>query len=87
MGAMTMTTPIRAIYDEQEGTLKLLDPVKPQVGQTISIQIVEQDKPEDDKPRIAGLHEGNWWISDDFDDELPDSFWLGEDEISNKING
>jgi hypothetical protein len=31
--------------------------------------------------RIAGLHEhlGHAWISDDFDDELPDSFWLGED--------
>ena len=31
------------------------------------------------KPRIAGLHAGMGWISDDFDDELPDSFWLGEE--------
>lgn len=30
-------------------------------------------------PRVMGLHEGQGWISDDFDDELPDSFWLGED--------
>ncbi len=33
------------------------------------------------QPRIAGLHAGNiLYISDDFDDPLPDSFWLGEDE-------
>jgi len=32
--------------------------------------------------RRAGLHEhlGHAWMSDDFNDELPDSFWLGEDE-------
>ncbi len=27
--------------------------------------------------RIAGLHQGAIWISDDFDVPLPDSFWLG----------
>lgn len=33
------------------------------------------------KERIAGLHAGSTlYISDDFDDPLPDSFWLGEDE-------
>ena len=31
--------------------------------------------------RIAGLHRGMIWVSDDFDDPLPDSFWLGEDVI------
>jgi hypothetical protein len=25
--------------------------------------------------RVIGLHEGKGWISDDFDDELPDEFW------------
>ena len=29
------------------------------------------------KPRIAGLHEGAIWVSDDFDQELPDDFWTG----------
>ena len=29
------------------------------------------------KQRIAGLHEGAIWTSDDFDAELPDEFWLG----------
>lgn len=27
--------------------------------------------------RILGLHEGQGWISPDFTDELPMSFWLG----------
>ena len=33
--------------------------------------------------RILGLHTGKVIISDDFDDELPDAFWLGErDELA-----
>lgn len=27
--------------------------------------------------RIAGLHQGAIWTSDDFNDSLPDDFWLG----------
>src|SRR3972149_12305200 len=27
--------------------------------------------------RVLGLHAGKIWISPDFDDLLPDSFWLG----------
>ena len=29
-------------------------------------------------PHVLGLHAGKIWISPDFDDPLPDSFWLGE---------
>lgn len=32
------------------------------------------------KERVLGLREGQVWTSDDFDEELPDSFWLGEEE-------
>ena len=32
------------------------------------------------KERILGLREGQVWTSNDFDEELPDSFWLGEEE-------
>lgn len=35
-----------------------------------------------DMPRIFNLHPGAFEISDDFDDELPDTFWLGTDEVS-----
>ena len=31
------------------------------------------------KKRIAGLNRGQIWVSDDFDDPLPDEFWLGEE--------
>lgn len=30
------------------------------------------------KGRVAELHAGTAWVSDDFDDPLPDEFWLGE---------
>jgi len=30
--------------------------------------------------RIFGLHEGETWVSDDFDSPLPDSFWLGQEK-------
>ena len=29
------------------------------------------------KPRVAGLHAGAISVSDDFDQELPEEFWLG----------
>ena len=29
--------------------------------------------------RIAGLGKGTITVADDFDDSLPDSFWLGEE--------
>ena len=41
----------------------------------------ENDQPHSLKPRILGLHEplGHAWMSADFNAELPESFWLGED--------
>lgn len=30
-----------------------------------------------EKTRIAGLHRGSVTIADDFDDPLPEEFWLG----------
>ncbi|MBV9849913.1 MAG: hypothetical protein JO250_09595 [Armatimonadetes bacterium] len=34
---------------------------------------------QEHKERIPALHRGQVWIADDFDDPLPDSFWLGEE--------
>ncbi|CAN5454444.1 hypothetical protein BH24DEI1_BH24DEI1_17250 [soil metagenome] len=31
------------------------------------------------RERVAGLHEGQGWVSDDFDAPLPESFWLGNE--------
>lgn len=33
------------------------------------------------KKRVLGLNRGKYWMSDDFNDPLPDEFWLGEDKI------
>jgi hypothetical protein len=41
----------------------------------------KQNKAENvqSKERVLGMYEGQGWISDDFDDELPDEFWWGDD--------
>ena len=43
-------------------------------------RIASAEPPPTLKKRILGLHEGEGWISDDFDDELPLCFWPGDDE-------
>lgn len=46
------------------------------------IEFVPSKAPDEQpKQRALGLHAhlGPHWMSDDFDDELPDSFWLGEE--------
>jgi antitoxin (DNA-binding transcriptional repressor) of toxin-antitoxin stability system len=30
-------------------------------------------------PRVAGLHTGAIWISDDFNEPLPEEFWAGNE--------
>ncbi len=49
------------------------------VAKVTPIGMVE--KPENLPPRIAGLREGRSWMSDDFDDELPDEFWGFDKEL------
>lgn len=47
-----MTTPVRAVYEN--GHLRLLDPIEPEPGQMLTVQIVENETPDrQDKPRIA----------------------------------
>lgn len=69
-----MTT-IRAIYED--GKIRLLDEVDLEEGQELKIEVVDNIKV---KKRTPNLHKGAFVVSDDFDDPLPDSFWLGEDE-------
>lgn len=60
-----------------------------EVEQGVEIVIVDGEttlatlRPPESKlpPRVPGLNEGAvTWISDDFDDPLPDEFWLGEED-------
>jgi antitoxin (DNA-binding transcriptional repressor) of toxin-antitoxin stability system len=39
------------------------------------------EKPREIKQRIAGLGEGKMWMSEDFDQELPDDFWGFDKEL------
>ena len=42
--------------------------------------IIEAEQPAP-KPRVFGLGKGKTWMSDDFDDELPDEFWGFDKEL------
>ena len=46
-----------------------------------SARLVPIEKPKVQKQRTAGLGKGTMWMSDDFDDELPDEFWGFDKEL------
>jgi antitoxin (DNA-binding transcriptional repressor) of toxin-antitoxin stability system len=66
-----------------------LEELLEQLDSQTEIVLLRDDKPiahltaaqpiSQPKKRIPGLHAGMGWISDDFTDELPDSFWLGDE--------
>ena len=41
----------------------------------ITPMMKSEPKEVEQKPRVAGLGKGTMWMSDDFDEELPDEFW------------
>ena len=44
------------------------------------VKLTPIEKPQTQKPRVAGLGKGTMWMSEDFNDELPDEFWgFGKD--------
>jgi len=53
-----------------------------QVVEGQEIVIMEGDKPiariSPITQRVAGLHPGAIWTSDDFDEPLPEEFWAGK---------
>jgi antitoxin (DNA-binding transcriptional repressor) of toxin-antitoxin stability system len=69
------------IYSDLDGVVALLK-------EGTEIILVENDKPVirlalvDEKPRgrTPGLLPGSMQTTDDFDEPLPDEFWLGQDE-------
>jgi len=40
---------------------------------------LETVAPPSKKKRVAGLNRGTIWTSEDFDEPLPDEFWLGKE--------
>jgi prevent-host-death family protein len=41
------------------------------------VRLVPATQPK--KKRIAGLNRGSIWTSKDFDEPLPDEFWMGQE--------
>ncbi len=65
--------------------LRQVDELSPEEVKTLYLYIVDKrvqfvaPQPTPDTPRVLGLNPGAW-MSDDFNDELPDEFWFGEEE-------
>ena len=50
----------------------------------LSSQVREREMSPLTQPRVLGMHRGMIWMSDDFNDPLPDEFWLSEDAYTGK---
>jgi antitoxin (DNA-binding transcriptional repressor) of toxin-antitoxin stability system len=46
---------------------------------TVKLSLAESSQPRKPKPLVLGLLAGKGTVPDDFNDELPMEFWLGED--------
>jgi hypothetical protein len=58
---------------------KLPAALQKQVYDFASSLLAAQERRGSGHRRVAGLHEGVARVSEDFDDPLPDAFWLGEE--------
>jgi len=73
-----------AVKDEVSELAEMFSELEPQARKTVIdlVKLLQPDKQDQSKSegkRIAGLHDGQGFISDDFNDELGDEFWFGED--------
>lgn len=62
--------------------LKVVDTLSPEQKSLLREHIDKesvQNVVDLSQPRVFDLHPGAMWTSDDFDDPLPDEFWLGDD--------
>lgn len=66
---------IHAIYED--GQIRLLDEVNLKEGQELKIEAIGKLEQPPTK-REFGIHRGLMKMSDDFDEPLPESFWLDE---------
>ena len=65
---------------------QIVDSLTPEQREQLQAYLEKQDTEPEIKPqgkRILGLHAhlGKAWMSDDFDDELPDEFWGFDKEL------
>lgn len=66
-----------------ESLLEKIQELPPQQQQQVldyvEFLVEKYVKGNSDKPRIAGLHKGMGWISDDFNDPIPPEYWSGKE--------
>ncbi|MGD0092477.1 MAG: DUF2281 domain-containing protein [Planctomycetota bacterium] len=68
---------IKAHYDGK--CLVPDEPLELPPGKPLLVQVeVAPDLPPSEK-RVLGLHRGSAWVSPDFDEPLPDEFWMGKE--------
>lgn len=83
---MTKTVSISEAQTQLQGILALAhngdEVIIEENGKPIAkiTPIIEAEQPAP-KPRVFGLGKGKTWMSDDFDDELPDEFWGFDKEL------
>lgn len=77
-----MPTKTVSVHDAETNLTELIN----QALRGEDVVIAEADKPlvrltpvsvSSSQQRVAGLNRGEIWVSDDFDESLPDEFWLG----------
>ena len=61
----------------QEGTEVILAYGTKPLARLVPVETPQLEAEPIKKKRILGLHEGQTWMSDDFNDPLPDEFWGG----------
>ena len=77
---VTETTSLKELVTlaKQESEVVLTEGQKP-VAKVVPIAGVPEAPPGTPPRRKLGLHPGAWVVSDDFDEPLPDEFWLGQE--------
>jgi hypothetical protein len=72
-----MTQLVQALL---ERLAQLPEPVQHRLAERFLQELEEAEAQAEPQPRkrIAGLGKGTIVIADDFDEPLPDAFWLGE---------
>lgn len=85
-----MTSQTIELLEELLGKLQHLLPENQQLLLTFAEFLLERQMrsipentsvkaaPPPGQQRVLGLHQGMGWMSEDFNEPLPDTFWLGE---------
>jgi len=72
------TVTLRAVYEN--GVIRLLEPAELVEGQEVQVLAPKKEVTIVRRGRTPNLHRGSMRMGEDFDEPLPDSFWLSEEE-------